>query len=238
MTCAIIKFESELPETIRTLLPKHQSYSLTVRQDGDNLYVLVSDYSLLNTHSCYIYQKIVYNPAREEVIEKDNFKQVEEIGQIIFNACCNDPCTWSNLRERLYNFWRKKFWRDRRKTKEFEALNQRFRQKNDWEEHEKNRKDMLNLAEPIRLYQGSIGEVERDLSMRLKRIDTQTPETFLREHEALDLRARAAQLGANAVVHYCIDRGHYTYHIGTPVKFVGSLYRSQYDIIVEPRGEG
>ena len=141
MTCAIIKFESELPETIRTLLPKHQSYSLTVRQDGDNLYVLVSDYSLLNTHSCYIYQKIVYNPAREEVIEKDNFKQVEEIGQIIFNACCNDPCTWSNLRERLYNFWRKKFWRDRRKTKEFEALNQRFRQKNDWEEHEKNRKD-------------------------------------------------------------------------------------------------
>lgn len=151
----------------------------------------------------------------------------ERIGYALGTCGLALPAVWI--------WWTRNKRNDYDMTCEWERLKKEFKEKNGREEMQR----LEKLAAPIRLYQGSIAEVERDLNMRLKRIDTQTPETFLKEYEAFDLRVKAAQLGANAVVHYRVQKMEVGYdcdddfHLGTPVKFAGALYRSQYDIIVE-----
>lgn len=175
--------------------------------------------------------KYVYDESNRKIIENESFEE---------NDWSLDDRIWSSFIligiPSLINWARHPEIRERfYKTQEWKAIHRRLREANECE----HRKRLEELAAPIRLYQGSIAEVERDVNMRLKRIDTQTPETFLRAPEAFDLRVRAAQLGANAVVHYRaqkMDAGDgydEVFHLGTPVKFTGPLYHSPHDIIVE-----
>lgn len=77
-----------------------------------------------------------------------------------------------------------------------------------------------NLAEAeeavkdIRVFQGTVDEVSKELGKPLERVDTGKAETFMRTSDILNLRVQAYLMGANAVVHY--QPGSAT---GTPVKF-------------------
>ncbi len=94
----------------------------------------------------------------------------------------------------------------RRREKEFWRKANQIKQQNT--------EEMEGEVRHIRLYQGSIKEVERDLDTVLTRVDTKKPETYLHAENPLMLRVRAHLLGANAVVHYQPSSA-----IGTPVKF-------------------
>ncbi len=77
--------------------------------------------------------------------------------------------------------------------------------------------NLANIAErikPIRLYQGTMEEVERDLGRPLERVDTGKPETYIQKKDPFWLRVEAYLLGANAVAHYQPGSA-----IGTPVRF-------------------
>jgi len=78
---------------------------------------------------------------------------------------------------------------------------------------------LSELADPIKVYQGSIGEASNELDRPLERVDTGKPETFIRHGDRspnalLFLRAHTALLGGNAVVHYQPGSA-----IGTPVRY-------------------
>lgn len=79
---------------------------------------------------------------------------------------------------------------------------------------ERNLADIVEKIKPIRLYQGTLEEVERDLGQPLERVDTGRPETYIQEQGPFWLRVEAYLLGANAVVHYQPGSA-----IGTPVRF-------------------
>ncbi len=248
---------STIPESIRALLPQGR-YDIIARREDDMLYVLVRDFSSLRSDNLFRYQTITYDDVQKKIIGNDFFKERRGLISIISDVLiCFELPRCREIKDLFVHYWGKEFKIHQKKTKEFEKRWWEFQDKNrqdeDTKRHEeenkrrndenKKRQEREKLAEFIRLYQGSIDEVERDLNMRLKRIDTQTPETFLRERSHLWLRVKAAEFGANAVVHYRTQRdstthGDYlTFHVGTPVKFAGHLYRTPFDIIVEPRGE-
>ena len=75
--------------------------------------------------------------------------------------------------------------------------------------------DIKDKIKNIKVYQGTIDEVQRELGVQLKMVETGTPETFLKEHNTFSLMIKAYLLGADAIVHYqpnCVA--------GTPVKFL------------------
>lgn len=78
-----------------------------------------------------------------------------------------------------------------------------------------NFEDAKQKISGIRVYQGSISELERELGWHGERVDTQGAETFLRAEDTFGLRLQAYRLGADAIVHYVPGSS-----IGTPVRFV------------------
>ena len=79
---------------------------------------------------------------------------------------------------------------------------------------EDNLRDIKNKIKDIRVYQGTIDEVQKELGRPLKRVETNKPETFLQENNPFWLRVEAYLLGADALVHYQPGSS-----IGTPVKY-------------------
>jgi len=77
-----------------------------------------------------------------------------------------------------------------------------------------NEKDMMDEIQGIRVFQGSIDEVALDICRPLQRVDTDSPETFIRASDTNQLRFMAYRLGADLVVHYQPGSS-----IGTPVKY-------------------
>ncbi|MBI4150004.1 hypothetical protein HY488_01225, partial [Candidatus Woesearchaeota archaeon] len=77
-----------------------------------------------------------------------------------------------------------------------------------------NLKDMEEQIKGIRVYQGTIDEVSRELGKPLERVDTKQPETFLRAEDTFWLRVQAYLAGADAVVHFQPGSS-----IGTPVRY-------------------
>ena len=77
-----------------------------------------------------------------------------------------------------------------------------------------------NLAEAeervkdVRVFQGTVDEVSRELGRPLERVETSRPETFMRASDTLNLRIQAYLMGANAVVHYQPGSA-----MGTPVRY-------------------
>lgn len=67
---------------------------------------------------------------------------------------------------------------------------------------QQNLRDIQERVKDIRLYQGTLEEVERDFQRPLERVDTGKPETYIKEQDPFWLRVEAYLLGANAVVHY------------------------------------
>ena len=78
----------------------------------------------------------------------------------------------------------------------------------------KNLADIEEKIKPIRLYQGTIEEVERDIGRPLERVDTNLPETYIQREDIFWLRVQTYLLGGDAVVHYQPGSA-----IGTPVRF-------------------
>lgn len=86
---------------------------------------------------------------------------------------------------------------------------------------EKKKKEKKNKSKGIRFYQGSKEEVEKELGVKLKLVDTGCFETFLEEEYASDLQYRAQELGADAIIHYQTSFREYDQLvIGTPVKII------------------
>lgn len=79
----------------------------------------------------------------------------------------------------------------------------------------KNEEDWLKAVDGIRIYQGSMDEVSRDIGRKLRRIDTGKPATYIKGSLDFELRAEALNLGADAIIHYQPGSS-----LGTPVKFV------------------
>ena len=79
---------------------------------------------------------------------------------------------------------------------------------------ESNLNDIAEKIKDIRLYQGTLEEVQQDIGKPLERVDTGKPETYLQKDDPFWLRVEAYLLGANAVVHYQPGSA-----IGTPVRF-------------------
>lgn len=77
-----------------------------------------------------------------------------------------------------------------------------------------NLEDLKDAIKDIKIYQGTTEEVEKELGVELKRIDTGKPETFIQGEDSFWLRVKAHLLGADAVVHYQPGSA-----IGTPVKY-------------------
>ncbi|MFC1723365.1 hypothetical protein ACFL0V_04450 [Nanoarchaeota archaeon] len=67
---------------------------------------------------------------------------------------------------------------------------------------------------PIKVYQGSQGEVQQELGRQLERVDIGRPETFIKASDLFSLRIAAYRHGADAVVRYQPGSA-----IGTPVRF-------------------
>ncbi len=79
---------------------------------------------------------------------------------------------------------------------------------------EANNNRIENMVKNIRVYQGDIAEAEKELGP-LERADTGSAERFLKKNNILNLRIRAYQLGADAIVHYVETSGSC---IGTPIR--------------------
>lgn len=78
---------------------------------------------------------------------------------------------------------------------------------------EANLNDIREKIKDIRVYQGTMDEVQKELGP-LERIDTGKPETFLEEVNTFWLRVKAYLNGADAIVHYQPGSS-----IGTPVRY-------------------
>ncbi len=221
--------DAEIPREIMEIAPHWD----IIRRENGKVYALVKLEPNYNISITATLKKVVYDETNGKIIENDEWK---ENSVSVLERLAITTCTVGLALPYLLNWWTQNKREDYQKTKEWVALCEELKKKNKADENQR----LNTLAAPIRLYQGSIDEVERDLNMRLKRIDTQTPQTFLCEYDELNLRSKAAQLGANAVVHYRTQRYKEYYdeicHVGTPVKFIGPLYFSPHDIIVETRG--
>ena len=95
-----------------------------------------------------------------------------------------------------------------------------FRRKRRWsieqkgvELKEKNVKELNELIKDIRMYQGNIEEMEKELGA-LERVDTGKAETWIKKPNTLLLRYKAWKMNADAIVHYAVGSA-----TGTPVKF-------------------
>ncbi len=77
-----------------------------------------------------------------------------------------------------------------------------------------NLKDIEDKIKGIRLYQGTIDEVEKDLGSPLERVDTGKPETFLKEPDIFKLMVKTYLLGGDAIVHWQPGSS-----VGTPVRY-------------------
>lgn len=97
----------------------------------------------------------------------------------------------------------------RKQTKEFWNLHDGLA--------EMNRKDIDEKIKNIRIFQGTIEEVERDLGVSLERVETGKSETFIKAESDYFLRVEAYRAGADLVVHYQPGSS-----IGTPVKITGN----------------
>lgn len=80
-----------------------------------------------------------------------------------------------------------------------------------------NKKDIDEKIKDIRIFQGTIKEVERDLGVPLERVDTGKSETFIKAESDYFLRTEAYRAGADLIVHYQPGSS-----IGTPVKITGN----------------
>ena len=77
-----------------------------------------------------------------------------------------------------------------------------------------NLKEIEKKIKDIRVYQGTIEEVQKEMGKPLERVDTRKAETFLQGKDVFWLRVHAYLHGADAIVHY--QPGSY---IGTPVRY-------------------
>lgn len=97
----------------------------------------------------------------------------------------------------------------RRRKKATNDYNRKVEQYRD-----ENLKEIQDKIKDIRVYQGTIDEVQNELGKPLERVETDKPETFLKGADIFWLRVKAYLLGADAVVHYQPGSS-----IGTPVKY-------------------
>jgi len=97
--------------------------------------------------------------------------------------------------------------RNRKKQREmyYQKMNQ-YKEANEEEGNDK--------LKHVTIYQGDITEAEKELGP-LERVDTGSADRFLKKNNILNLRIRAYQLGADAIIHYMETSGSC---IGTPVK--------------------
>lgn len=126
-----------------------------------------------------------------------------------FNIVCN-ASTGEILKENIFKRY-DKLLRRKRKDREYLARQSEL--------EEFCMKRLKESVKDIKVYQGSIDEVSKDLGEELERVDTGEPETFIRAYSDIDrnlkLRLIAKKLGADAIVHYQPES-----FVGTPVKFV------------------
>jgi len=127
------------------------------------------------------------NPSLELSLNKEDVQKMKERGKI---SSCKTFSIWDM------------FW-DKAVSRRIETYIQR------------NLKNAERKIEHIKLYQGSIEEIQKDLGRSVKRLETGKPETFLKEDDTFMLRVRSYLMGADAIVHYQPGSS-----IGTPVKFV------------------
>jgi|SRR3989338_1865734 len=97
--------------------------------------------------------------------------------------------------------------RERQYAKDYKSKVEQYRAENLW--------DIQKKVKDIRVYQGTIDELQIELGKSLKRVETRNPETFLKAKDTFWLRVHAYLLGADAVVHYQPGSS-----IGTPVKYI------------------
>ncbi|MAG38167.1 hypothetical protein CMI45_02160 [Candidatus Pacearchaeota archaeon] len=93
-----------------------------------------------------------------------------------------------------------------KKTKEFFDIESRI--------YHANMIQIEELAAPIEVHQGSIDEVERITGRSLKAVDTKQSEKYI-AGGSIFIKAEAALLGADAIVHYQSHAG-----TGTPVEYL------------------
>lgn len=79
---------------------------------------------------------------------------------------------------------------------------------------DENKKEAQEKTKNIKIYQGPLDEVEKELGKKLEIINTEGPQTFLHTDSVELMVAEAYVLGADAIVHYQPGSA-----IGTPVKF-------------------
>jgi len=165
-----------------------------VRLDGNILYVLGTE-NLLNDPENQIetYHKIERNESRDvtETTFKDNNN---------FFGIFPTFFTFGLYQLAPHNVLR------RMRKKEYQSQVERFKQLN--------LEDIEEKISGIRVYQGTIGELQSELGKPLRRVETDKPETFIEAHDPFWLRVKAYQLGADAVVHYQPGSS-----IGTPVRY-------------------
>lgn len=78
-----------------------------------------------------------------------------------------------------------------------------------------NMADANQRTQHIRIYQGSMEEVERDLGKPLQRVDLKGPLTYLKAGDDVWLRIQAHNVGADAIIHCQPGSA-----MGTPVRYV------------------
>jgi hypothetical protein len=78
-----------------------------------------------------------------------------------------------------------------------------------------NQTEINEKVKGIKIFQGTIAEVEAELNVALKMIDTGKPEKFIKATDTFWLRAKARRIGADAIVHYQPGSS-----IGTPVQII------------------
>lgn len=163
-----------------------------VRIEDDSLHVLGSKDGFFTKAKYYV--EIIQNRASGEVNET-SFREVVTFG--------NGLATVFTLG--LYLLIPSIRQGERLKNGYIEKLGKYERQ---------NLREIEDKVKDIKVYQGTIDEVQRELGRPLERVNTNHPETFLKASDTFWLRVKAYQLGADAVVHYQPGSA-----IGTPVKY-------------------
>ncbi len=183
-----------------------------VRKEGNKIHILGRSGPYMNheTPSGVVHElgkylhHITYDPSSYRFIDKISFKRNEgrlfRLGQLLSFLGIGVPLLfYQSLPKAVENrngtAW---YWN---KVKTFQ---------------EENMEDLKEAIKDIKIYQGIIEEVSRELGVELKRVDTGKPETFVQEKDSFWLRVKAHLLGADAVVHYQPGSA-----VGTPVKWTG-----------------
>ena len=169
-----------------------------IRKIGNQMHVLGRN----GKFSKYL-NHIVYDITYGEIIDEDFFIKKDKDDLIRSEALSLFGVGIPFL---IYELMPKQRER-RRKTKEYNKTLKDFK--------DANMKDLIEAVKDIRVYQGSIKDVERDSGNKLKRIDTEKPETFIRAKDTFWLRVKAYSLGADAVINYQPGSS-----MGTPVKYL------------------